>query len=239
MSTRDATCSAKSRYSQDPNYECHPTSGRWLPKKNLKRQLAVPRVNNQFMQWLAENRQDLKRQFPTLNPAQLARQAGSIWKQLPQAVRQEWKTRVEQQKVSYHTEVSRLRQQGVPLSTLTRRRQASGITDYTQWIHAWSQFNPKPVQMSSKEHFEQKKQAWSIEKEDAKVFGRKPGSDLTTAQRTTPTPTPPLHTIKYRRRQTRPATKPKTPMKMATRQSEPEPQAVQEWEGNVPPQESE
>lgn len=227
-------CLSKSRYAQDPNYECRPVSGRWLPKKNLKRQLAVPRVNNPFMEWLSINRQDLKRQYPTLNPAQLARQAGAIWNQLPPEERREWKTHVEHLKVVYHTEVARLRQQGLPLSTLTRRRQASGVTDYTQWIHAWAQANPKPPQMSRQDRFKQKKQAWTLEKADAGVSNRKPGSDLATAQRLTPIPAP--ISQPHRRYKSIPV-KPTTPVKVAPRQPEPEPQAVQEWEGAVPPQE--
>jgi hypothetical protein len=194
-----------------------------LPKKTLKRQLSVPRVNNPFMQWLAKNRQDLKRQFPALNPAQLAREAGLIWNRLPLDARQEWKTNVEKQKIPYHEQVQTLRQQGVALSTLVKRRQSSGITDYTQWIHAWSQFNSKPKDMSRTQRFEQKKLAWSREKEDSEKAGRKAGSDLATARRAS----------RASRAVARPA------VEMAPIAPDAEPEAVQEWEGHIPPQESE
>lgn len=210
-------CSPKSRYAQDPNYECHPNSGRMLPKKTLKRKLSVPRVDNPFMQWLAKNRRDLKRQFPALNPAELAREAGAIWNRLPLAARQEWKTNVEKQKIKYHEQVQNLRQKGEVLSTLVKRRQSSGITDYTQWIHAWSQFNPKPKDMSRTQRFEQKKLAWSLEKENARNAGRKAGSDLTTAKR---------------------ASRASRAVEMAHIAPDVEPVAVQEWEGHIPPQES-
>ena len=96
-------CSDKSKYKNNPMYECGP-SGKYRLKKGYKKQSKVgapKRPLTAYFLWAKDNRESFKQQYPGAKVTEIAKYMGAEWKTLSASQKQPYVQKAEAAKKQY------------------------------------------------------------------------------------------------------------------------------------------
>lgn len=97
-------CSQKSKYKNDPKYECDPSTGRYKLKKGFKSQAkagAPKRPLSAYFLWSQENRPTFVSQNPGVKVTEIAKLMGAAWKGLSEQEKAPYQAKATQAKKQY------------------------------------------------------------------------------------------------------------------------------------------
>lgn len=117
-------CSEKSKFKNDPRYECNLETGRYRLKKGYKKQAtegAPKRPSSAYFLWSQQNRPQFKSQYPDAKVTELAQIMGASWKQLPEEQKANYQQEAARAKKQYGEEASQFKEQNGSLTQIIEK----------------------------------------------------------------------------------------------------------------------